>query len=972
MTQNDTYQSLKAYQHPELSRLDTLPDSLAVSQYISLINEFEQSQNWRGYTLASAKLCYRYAIKRDSLRTLEIFDNNLGKSEEHLGNRHPDLFNYYLGNGQLMRESEELKIAEDLLLKAEELGAGTYVQNTPEWLELLFNLSYLYAYNLDDYYKADRYSKRMLEFENDYNTFRRAYLYYATATIKGEIGENEASEIYSLKALEEYGKVPGLNLGFAYVALANAYQRNQRYDLAIKYYNYGIEKYIELGGPDYWGLALLYGNLTNDLSNIGKDEEAQSYAREGLRILDLPDNDVPESRFTLEWNMASSLDRQGNHAEAIEFYQKALETGKIASKHDEDLAIVCLEMALTYLALDDVASAYDYFDKGFVYLSGVRFSLEPNAVTSAMIPEWISAPPIIAGLARTSFLLAFESGGQEEADRALQTYLLADTLLTKTREFISTEGAYLQFLDEASAIYQSAIADAFMAYSEHRDSKYISFAHNFFERSRSQVLIEKLAESKSRSILPDSVVAELRDLDIKYVFLKNKLELLNRGNNPDSASQALLAGNLLEVTRNKEELEEVIRRNFPRYYDLDARDSDTSTENIQKLIKKSGGELLEYFYADSDIYIISISGNSADFRRIAIDEELLSHMSVFHNTLAQQNIDPFDQEAFEKFIISANYLYNKLVHSSSELMEKITVIPHGPIAQIPFEALITALPAETEINYKTLDYLIKQVEISYEHSVNTMIEGLQNPASVANPEVVGFAFSEQVNDGDAVRQDVLVELPGTAEEVKALEAQFGSGEFYFGVNATKSKATNNFGKDIIHLAVHGLADTENRYRSSLIFKSEDTYDSLYAYEIFSQDVDASLVVLSACETGVGKIYQGEGVFNLARGFAYAGTPSVIMSLWQITDQSSAKVMSAFYKYLNEGQDVNRSLRSAKLDYLEQADRFTAHPSQWAAFVHFGANTRFKTTNWWLYALGSGLILAAFGIYYSRKKSAKAT
>ena len=110
---------------------------------------------------------------------------------------------------------------------------------------------------------------------------------------------------------------------------------------------------------------------------------------------------------------------------------------------------------------------------------------------------------------------------------------------------------------------------------------------------------------------------------------------------------------------------------------------------------------------------------------------------------------------------------------------------------------------------------------------------------------------------------------------------------------------------------------------------------LYAYEIYNLKLNAQMAVLSACNTGVGKMQKGEGMMSLARGFIYAGCPSIIMTLWQVADQSSSKLMAYFYKYLKKGKSKPEAMRLAKIDYLKTADDITSNPYFWSGFVVLG-------------------------------------
>ena len=112
-------------------------------------------------------------------------------------------------------------------------------------------------------------------------------------------------------------------------------------------------------------------------------------------------------------------------------------------------------------------------------------------------------------------------------------------------------------------------------------------------------------------------------------------------------------------------------------------------------------------------------------------------------------------------------------------------------------------------------------------------------------------------------------------------------------------------------------------------------DSLMLEELYAQRLHAEMVVLSACETGIGELYKGEGIMSLGRGFTYAGARSLISSLWEVNDRSTAMIMKAFYQYLAEGVEKDLALQQAKKDYLSRSDQFQSHPYFWAAFVANG-------------------------------------
>ncbi|MBK6930668.1 MAG: CHAT domain-containing protein [Saprospirales bacterium] len=146
---------------------------------------------------------------------------------------------------------------------------------------------------------------------------------------------------------------------------------------------------------------------------------------------------------------------------------------------------------------------------------------------------------------------------------------------------------------------------------------------------------------------------------------------------------------------------------------------------------------------------------------------------------------------------------------------------------------------------------------------------------------------------------------------------------------------------ILHLSTHGQADDRNGDYAFLAFRvadEHDAYSKLYARDLYNLEINADLVVLSACETGTGKLQRGEGIVSLARAFAYSGAKSLITTLWKVNDTSTKDLMIRFYQYLKAGRPKDAALQLAKKDYLasRQAGGGAAlHPFFWAGFIAIG-------------------------------------
>jgi len=210
----------------------------------------------------------------------------------------------------------------------------------------------------------------------------------------------------------------------------------------------------------------------------------------------------------------------------------------------------------------------------------------------------------------------------------------------------------------------------------------------------------------------------------------------------------------------------------------------------------------------------------------------------------------------------------------------------------------------------------------------------------------------------------LSNLKWNGQEVKSIGKYF-EGESFICENAHekdfKEKA-NDYG--ILHLSMHAVVDQKDPMYSYLAFAPDPQDTStgdgfLHAFEIYDMDLNAEMAVLSACNTGYGKLYKGEGPMSLAKAFTYAGCPSVVMSYWPADDQSSSDIMTLFYSFLAAGMNKDEALRKAKLTYFETASAFKKSPAYWNNFVVMGDVSPIVKDHTMTYLMVMGTVLLFF-------------
>ena len=196
---------------------------------------------------------------------------------------------------------------------------------------------------------------------------------------------------------------------------------------------------------------------------------------------------------------------------------------------------------------------------------------------------------------------------------------------------------------------------------------------------------------------------------------------------------------------------------------------------------------------------------------------------------------------------------------------------------------------------------------------------------------------------------------------------------FLGQNASEARFKDDSPRhSIVHIASHALLDERDPFLSKLVM-AQNVTDSindgtLNTREILGLSIPAEMIVLSACNTGVGDIVTGEGVISLANSFFYAGSQSLVMTLWTANDESSTFIMDQFYKNLAAGKRKSEALRLAKLAFLETADDIRSHPYYWAHFIVNGNDSPIVRGGlaWYYWLLIALLASMAYGII-SRKR-----
>ncbi len=322
---------------------------------------------------------------------------------------------------------------------------------------------------------------------------------------------------------------------------------------------------------------------------------------------------------------------------------------------------------------------------------------------------------------------------------------------------------------------------------------------------------------------------------------------------------------------------------------------------------------------------------------LSIINEFTKNISIAPVYQVQQTQNKIYKSANKIF----NYLFCKKLQQTLQQSSKLVIIPDQELAELPFDALL--VKPYLNLNKEHPAYLILTHQISYINTINELTKISETEKKSDELRCLAFApkytSSTQINSLKT-RSNSLQSLPGAVQEINYLQ-QLLAGEFYAGEVSKKIfKKAIHESFDIIHLAMHGKANKENPDYSSLVFPLEEGETNLdhelYSHEIVNIPINANMVVLSACETGVSKKINNEAQ-SIAQAFKNAGSKSVIHTRWNIEDLSSATIMKVFYDNLLAGTDKSEALQQAKIQFMcqNQASPIMKHPYFWASYTLTG-------------------------------------
>jgi CHAT domain-containing protein/Tfp pilus assembly protein PilF len=688
---------------------------------------------------------------------------------------------------------------------------------------------------------------------------------------------------------------------------------------AAQHYYTGALKIFEQLNPDSMEVAMCLNNLGALLVDRGESEKGRKYLTHASEIY--------KQQSPTSWQFASNLSNLGYMAlrsndltRAQDDFNRALAIHEQLSPNSLDVASRLSDLGMVAAKRRDLAAAKDYYNRALEIFQ----RLDHGSLNFALLLDNMGD-------------VAFD---ERRFSDALDHFTRAVKIVETYRRKILSPDIRAFFVAQNTELYRRLLRT-------HLALNDVPAAFATLERARARSLVDMLAERRMdfSADAPKELLQRQRELDAKRTFAYNQLGQLD----PDKDSKEIeaLRADINDIAIKQRQLVTEIRSAHPKYATLQYPEP-LDLKGVQQALNE-GTLLLAYSVDEDETYLFAVTKTNLQLYPLKVsDKELHERVKTFRSALAEQ----------KDFVEDACQLYDWLIRPAQAQVDKaqrVLICPDGPLYTLPFAALVKGeieklgnegngrgrryfvemKPLHTIVSMTVYAELRKQSSSfntpTLQHSNTPTLLALGDPAYDATPETVKQDFRKRGGKK-------LTRLPNTRKEVEAITNLYGKqASKYLSKEANETVAKQESGKaKILHFACHGVLDNFDPLASALALtpdgKKED--GMLRAYEVIqNMRLNADLVVLSACETGLGKETKNEGIVGLTRAFQYAGAKSVVVSLWNVADVSTTPLMTEFYRQLKSSQSKDEALQAAQLALLRGRDY--KHPSHWAAFVLVG-------------------------------------
>ncbi|WP_170164514.1 CHAT domain-containing protein [Sinomicrobium pectinilyticum] len=670
-------------------------------------------------------------------------------------------------------------------------------------------------------------------------------------------------------------------------------------NLSVVYHNTGnfhtairlLEKYLKNTVPDTKQKALLLNNLATNYFALEEYEKSEAILKQATQT-------NPEITSPMYRNMAQLAKNRDQVILAQQYLDLAEKAIREQPSQARDIARLYVEKSELSTINGDTAQARKllYTALGFLLPNHNKNAL-PNRET--LYPE-------------NTLIAIFDALASLENDMETSLYyyelsFYVTGLLQK--QIISQETKILHGNDNRIRS-EKCIDLLYNTYKNTNKDHYLERAFFYAERSKASALKGAISQKSLAEKFPgDSLLLKENTLSSIHENTVNKLVRAQlTGQGKDSVRLYTKTSNRLNLELKS--LRHKIDEKYP-----ETPFSGISVPLLRNKLKNDNASMIVYFSGKQHLYIFAFSRNGAELHRkdntSALREEIRHFISFFDNPSRINN----DVTAYSR---SAYQVYRSLIPSGILNTEYLVIVPDGLLGFIPFEALLIE-PAQSD-NYNRMPFLVKRQKMVYQTSADLYLREYR------------YTEKEKLLGIFPIFESTPMELRYSEEEAESIRC-ITDADILSGKDATKANFLEKAGNyDIIHLSTHASGGNFV-IPANIEFRD----DVMLLHELYGLQLKPALVVLSACETGIGKLQRGEGAISLARGFQYAGANRILFSLWKVNDRATSRIMTLFYQNYQKYASASAANHQSKIDYLEDKEVPLAQksPYYWSGFVYYG-------------------------------------
>lgn len=719
-------------------------------------------------------------------------------------------------------------------------------------------------------------------------------------------------------------------------------------DTANAYYHLteSLKIWKKTRGDDHFDLGNIYRYLGLYFKRFSKHDSAMFCFNKAKVLFDNKYGENNYKSVKCLNNICSIYEEAGGFDTAMIIYGHALELLHKSNAPSRYATMMTLfNIAEAYQNNGDINKALQYFQKIFpLYFPSFQDgNILTNPKSIEEYPFYIIKVLLLYKARNLTFLSEEDTLNRlDYLKSAYECYDLVDKIFDRMKMRINNYEVLLSHENLYANVMLDMAENALQLYKLTGNTYYFSIALNYMGENRNMVLM------KLRSPVASNIKSIPEEINQKRILLQNDYNvikdiILNLRNTEctDSLDNILLDKKIeLDMFNWK------VSGKYPAFEYLNYPDNSFTLDDIQMKLKNNQ-ILIQYSEVCSDyistpykIIVMAITKDEVNYFKIE-GQNTYKLITNYYNLISRKGN--------RSRIDSTGYLLSKLllkpiadVIANKELI----IIPSQYTSLVPFDALPIFPAISNNTHYMIEDYAIWKI-----FSIYDFLQ--ENPVSTQRNEYIlamapGFSKATKMQIAMLTKRDTsLINLSGALSECKEINRFFNT-KLVTGIDATEKefkKISSHY--PVIHLSTHGVPDASDKSMVKLAFSKQNDNEEdgfLNMYEILNLDLNADLIVLSACKTGFGELNKGAGNLSLAWAFRRAGVQSSILSLWDANDYASSVIMPKFYEYLADGYSKPKALRKAKLDFIKSSDELTSNPYFWSGFEYYGNDTGILVQN----------------------------